>query len=106
MNKKLDRAYYDILEIKKDADAKEIKKAFKKAALQAHPDKGGTDELMTMVNEAFKVLNDPAQRAEYDRDIKKYGIKDGQGLGTAKTFQRQNSANRNKDQAAAKPSEP
>ena len=31
MNKKLDRAYYDILELRKDADAKEIKKAFKKA---------------------------------------------------------------------------
>ena len=60
MNKKLDRAYYDILEVKKDADSKDIKRAFKKAALQAHPDKGGTDELMTMVNEAFQVLNDPA----------------------------------------------
>ena len=35
MNKKLERAYYDILEIKKDADSKEIKRAFKKAALQA-----------------------------------------------------------------------
>lgn len=33
MNKKLERAYYDILEVKKDADAKEIKRAFKKAAL-------------------------------------------------------------------------
>lgn len=33
MNKKLDRAYYDILEVKKDADPKEIKRAFKKAAL-------------------------------------------------------------------------
>lgn len=53
MNKKLDRAYYDILEVRKDADAKDIKKAFKKAALSAHPDKGGTDELFQMVNEAF-----------------------------------------------------
>jgi DnaJ-class molecular chaperone len=33
MNKKLDRAYYDILDIKKDADQNAIKKAFKKAAL-------------------------------------------------------------------------
>jgi len=45
MNKKLERAYYDILDIKRDADAAAIKKAFKKAALTAHPDKGGTDEL-------------------------------------------------------------
>ena len=60
MNKKLDRAYYDILEIKKDISEADIKKAFKKAALKAHPDKGGTDELFQMVNEAWSVLGDPA----------------------------------------------
>jgi curved DNA-binding protein CbpA len=32
-----------------------------------------------MVNEAYKVLGDAAARAEYDRDIKKFGLKDGQG---------------------------
>jgi len=41
-----------------------------------------------MVNEAFKVLSDPASRSEYDRDIKKFGTKDGQGLKTDKTYQR------------------
>jgi len=86
--KKLDRAYYDILNLKQNADPNEIKKAFKKAALTAHPDKGGTDELFQMVNEAFKVLSDPAQRAEYDRDIKKFGMKDGQGLKTDKEYQK------------------
>ena len=45
MSKKLDRAYYDILEVKKDADDNAIKKAYKKAALMAHPDKGGTDQM-------------------------------------------------------------
>ena len=45
MNKKLDRAYYDILGVMKDADDNTIKKAFKKAALKAHPDKGGSDVL-------------------------------------------------------------
>jgi DnaJ-class molecular chaperone len=45
MNKKLDRAFYDTLDIKKDASDAEVKKAYKKAALMAHPDKGGTDEL-------------------------------------------------------------
>ena len=45
MSKKLDRAYYDILEVKKDADDNHIKKAYKKAALMAHPDKGGTDQM-------------------------------------------------------------
>ena len=36
------------------------------------------------------MLNDPNQRAEYDRDLKKYGIKDGQGLQTHKHFMKQN----------------
>ena len=47
------------------------------AALMAHPDKGGTDELFQMVNEAYKILGDPALRAEYDRDLKKFNLKDG-----------------------------
>jgi len=59
MNKKLDRAYYDILDVKKDADDNAIKKAFKKACLIAHPDKGGTNEMFQMVNEAYTVLSDP-----------------------------------------------
>lgn len=88
MSKKLDRAYYDILDVKKDADAETIKKAYKKAALQNHPDKGGSDDLFQQVNEAYKILNDPVERSAYDREIKKYGIKDGQGQNTAKSFQR------------------
>lgn len=77
MNKKFDRAFYDILDLKRDCDAKDVKRAFKKAALTAHPDKGGTDELFQMVNEAYNVLVDPAQRADYDRDLKRYNLKDG-----------------------------
>ena len=86
MNKKLDRAYYDTLEVRKDADADEIKKAYKKASLKAHPDKGGSTEMFQMVNEAWKCLGDVAARAEYDKDIKKYNTRDGQGLKTAKDY--------------------
>jgi len=45
MNKKLDRNYYDILDIERTADDAAIKKAYKKAALIYHPDKGGSDEM-------------------------------------------------------------
>ena len=45
MNKRLDRNYYDLLEIDRNADAKAIKKGYKTAALVHHPDKGGTDEM-------------------------------------------------------------
>jgi len=47
-----------------------------------------------MVNEAHQVLSDPSTRAEYDRDIKKYGLKDGQGLKTAKQFEKQTTKNK------------
>lgn len=45
MNKKLDRNYYDLLEIERAADADAVKKAYKKAALVHHPDKGGSHEM-------------------------------------------------------------
>lgn len=44
MSNKLDRNYYDVLELDKNANDNEIKKAFKKAALVHHPDKGGSDQ--------------------------------------------------------------
>jgi DnaJ-class molecular chaperone len=44
MDKKLDRKYYDVLEIDKTADDKGVKKAYRAAALQHHPDKGGDNE--------------------------------------------------------------
>ena len=45
MNKKLDRNYYDILDLERPADDQQIKKAYKRAALVHHPDKGGSDEM-------------------------------------------------------------
>lgn len=53
MNKKLDRNYYDILDIERTADEAGIKKAYKKAALVHHPDKGGSDDMFQQVHEAF-----------------------------------------------------
>lgn len=49
-----------------------------------------------MVNEAYKILGDPTARSEYDRDLKKFNLKDGQGQKTAKAFERQSSMNREK----------
>jgi DnaJ-class molecular chaperone len=67
MNKKLDRNYYDILEIERTAEEAAIKKAYKKAALIHHPDKGGSDEMFQQVHEAFQVLTDAVKRNEYDK---------------------------------------
>ena len=67
MNKKLDRNYYDILDLERNADDAAIKKAYKKAALVHHPDKGGSDEMFQAVNEAFQVLSDAIKRSDYDK---------------------------------------
>ena len=62
-----DTEYYDALGLSKDCSAAEIKKAYRKAALQEHPDKGGDPEKFKQMNEAYAVLSDEQKRAAYDR---------------------------------------
>lgn len=62
------RDYYEILGISKNASADEIKKAFRKAAIQHHPDKEGGDEAkFKEINEAYEVLKDAQKRQRYDQ---------------------------------------
>jgi len=65
------RDYYEILGIERDADGGEIKKAYRKLALQFHPDKNPGDkqaeERFKEAAEAYSVLADPATRQRYDQ---------------------------------------
>lgn len=62
------RDYYEVLGIGKSASADEIKKAFRRLAVQHHPDKEGGDEAkFKEVNEAYEVLKDPGKRQRYDQ---------------------------------------
>lgn len=61
------RDYYEILGIKKDASADEIKKAFRRAAVEHHPDRGGDETKFKELNEAYEVLKDPSKRQRYDQ---------------------------------------
>lgn len=62
------RDYYEILGVGKDASADEIKKAFRKQAIQHHPDKEGGDETkFKEINEAYEVLKDQSKRQRYDQ---------------------------------------
>ena len=62
--------YYDVLGVARSAGAEELKKAFRKLAMQFHPDRNqqaGAEARFKQVNEAYEVLSDPERRALYDR---------------------------------------
>ncbi len=65
------RDYYEVLGIGRDADEKALKAAFRKLAMQLHPDKNpgdtGAEAKFKEAGEAYEVLKDPQKRAAYDR---------------------------------------
>jgi molecular chaperone DnaJ len=62
------RDYYEILGVSKSASAEEIKKAYRKLAMEHHPDRhGGDDVQFKELGEAYEVLKDPQKRAAYDQ---------------------------------------
>jgi len=65
------RDYYEVLEISRTATFEEIKKAYKKKAIQYHPDKNPGDataeEKFKEAAEAYEILSDEQKRARYDR---------------------------------------
>jgi len=78
------RDYYEILAVAKDADGETIKKAYRKLALQYHPDRNGGDkeaeDKFKEATEAYEVLRDADKRAAYDR-FGHAGVKRGAGAG-------------------------
>jgi molecular chaperone DnaJ len=65
------RDYYEVLGVAKDVGTDEIKKAYRKLAVEYHPDKNPGDksaeEKFKELGEAYEILNDPQQRAAYDQ---------------------------------------
>ena len=72
------QSLYDVLLVDPSASLDDIKLAFKKRALQVHPDKGGSKEAFHLVYHALEILADPVSRQKYDMekrtsDGKKFG---------------------------------
>ena len=63
--------YYEVLGVARTADEKTLKSAFRKLAMQFHPDRNPGDDTAEVkfkeVNEAYECLKDPQKRAAYDR---------------------------------------
>ncbi|HEX6693530.1 MAG TPA: molecular chaperone DnaJ, partial [Longimicrobiales bacterium] len=78
------RDYYEVLGVAKDADGDAIKRAYRKLALQYHPDRNGGDKAaedsFREATEAYEVLRDAQKRAAYDR-YGHAGVRGGAGAG-------------------------
>lgn len=65
------RDYYEVLGVSKGASAEEIKKAYRKTAMQYHPDRNpgdkGSEDKFKEAAEAYEILNDSDKKAQYDR---------------------------------------
>lgn len=76
-----DRDYYKVLSVSRNANEEEIKKAYRKVAMQCHPDRNPGDkeaeEKFKFASEAYEVLRDPQKRDIYDR----FGIEGLKGTG-------------------------
>ena len=78
----MSKDYYQVLKVPKNANAQEIKKAYRKLAMQYHPDRNpGKEEWANVkfkeINEAFSILGDPEKRKRYD----KFGTAEGIDIG-------------------------
>ena len=65
-----DKDFYEALGVARTDNEEEIRRAFRKKAMEFHPDRNkseGAEDKFKEINEAYQVLSDPKKRAQYDR---------------------------------------
>jgi curved DNA-binding protein CbpA len=72
--------YYGLLGVERDATNEEIKKAYRRLALQYHPDRNGGDpsleEKLKEVNQAYQVIGNEVKRHQYDLTLRRFSHND------------------------------
>lgn len=63
--------YYAVLGADENSSPREIERLYKRLARKHHPDRGGTDDEMKMLNEAYRVLRGDSSRKSYDAERRK-----------------------------------
>lgn len=86
----MDKTYYDVLGVKKDAAEADLKKAYRKLARKFHPDVNPNDKAAESkfkeISEAYSVLSDKEKREQYDR-LGKEAFSSGRSGGQGNPFQ-------------------
>jgi curved DNA-binding protein len=65
--------YYDILGVNENASQDDIKKAYKKLAMQHHPDRGGDNKKFQEISQAYDTLSDTQKKSQYDAERNGFG---------------------------------
>ena len=95
---------YEILQVPQHATLDEIKFAFKRRALQVHPDKGGSKDASHKVYQALEILSDPEARKKYDQRL--IGAKEPQPKGKEQMPGRRTAQQSHRDQEKKRPAAP
>jgi molecular chaperone DnaJ len=78
--------YYQVLGVERTASPDEIKRAYRRLASQHHPDKGGDKNKFQEIEQAYRTLSDPHQRAIHDNPQSQFHGMGGQGFNFESIF--------------------
>jgi len=79
--------YYSTLGVNRNATQDEIKKAYRKMAMNHHPDRGGDEKKFKQISEAYEILSDPQKKQMVDMGIDPKRQPQGNGFGQNGPFE-------------------